>query len=90
MDVAVLAATLTTFLRWLVGLQRQRPERVTSPESRTLLPARTGRACQSRPTPSSRSSFTGGYLTLIFAAATASSITCSTGSATARSGWASG
>ncbi|MEU2635485.1 cytochrome c oxidase assembly protein [Micromonospora fulviviridis] len=43
MDVAVLAATLTAFLRWLVGLQRQRPERVTSPESRSPLPARTGR-----------------------------------------------
>ncbi|MEV0157307.1 cytochrome c oxidase assembly protein [Micromonospora sp. NPDC050686] len=43
MDVAVLAATLTAFLRWLVGLQRQRPERVTSPESRGPLPAPTGR-----------------------------------------------
>ncbi|MCW3844770.1 cytochrome c oxidase assembly protein [Micromonospora yasonensis] len=43
MDVAVLVASLTVFLRWLVGLQRQRPERVTSPESRSRLPARPGR-----------------------------------------------
>lgn len=43
MDVAVLVATLTAFLRWLVRLQRQRPERVTSPESRGPVPAATGR-----------------------------------------------
>lgn len=33
MDLAVLAATLAAFLRWLLGLQRQLPERVTPPES---------------------------------------------------------
>ncbi|PZG24079.1 hypothetical protein C1I95_01700 [Micromonospora craterilacus] len=42
MDVVVLVAALAAFLRWLVGLQRQRPERVTSPEVDGHLPARTG------------------------------------------------
>ncbi len=41
MDVVVLVATMAAFLRWLVGLQRQRPERVTSPEAGDRVPART-------------------------------------------------
>ncbi|MFC0005573.1 cytochrome c oxidase assembly protein [Micromonospora siamensis] len=43
MDLVVLAATLTAFLRWLLVLQRRRPERVTSPETRRDLPAGSGR-----------------------------------------------
>ncbi|MFG1779494.1 cytochrome c oxidase assembly protein [Micromonospora sp. NPDC049048] len=43
MDAAVLAVTLTGFLRWLLGMQRQRPERVTSPESARPAVAHSGR-----------------------------------------------
>jgi putative membrane protein len=43
MDLLVLVATLTAVARWLVGLRRRRPERVTSPEAGDLLPAATGR-----------------------------------------------
>ncbi|MBQ1016812.1 cytochrome c oxidase assembly protein [Micromonospora sp. D93] len=42
MDVAVLVATLVTFLRWLLNLQRIRPERVTSPEAGGRLTATEG------------------------------------------------
>ncbi|KXK63700.1 hypothetical protein AWW66_01695 [Micromonospora rosaria] len=42
MDVVALVVTLVLFLRWLLSLQRQRPERVTSPETGARLAATEG------------------------------------------------
>ncbi|MEV0001713.1 cytochrome c oxidase assembly protein [Micromonospora sp. NPDC050980] len=42
MDVVALLVTLALFLRWLLALQRRRPERVTSPEAGGRLAATEG------------------------------------------------